>query len=314
MPIEQKIQEDVDLKPMTTFKIGGRAKLFIDVAEKNELEEAMEWARKNKIDYFILAGGSNVLINSDGVDGLVIKLNNKEIKVLGERMECGAGAEFGKAVNTATSTALSGLEWAVGIPGAVGGAIRGNAGAYGGSISDSVETIEVYDLAKKRFVIFSKNDCQFGYRDSIIKQNKKLIIWQATLRLSKMDGRKVIEKASENLMARQSSQPKLPSAGCIFKNPEIAVIKEASQYLAKEAEKNGVVRNGKVGAGWIIKELGFGGKKQGGAKVSLEHTNFIVNTGNATAGDVAILISFIKQRARTMFNLELHEEIEYLGF
>ena len=128
MSIEQKIQKNISLASLTTFRIGGSAKFFIEARDKDELPEAIKWAEKSKEKIFILGGGSNVLINDAGVDGLVIKINNKELKVGGEKIECGAGLELAKAVVEAARNGLSGLEWAGGIPGTVGGAIRGNAG------------------------------------------------------------------------------------------------------------------------------------------------------------------------------------------
>jgi UDP-N-acetylmuramate dehydrogenase len=260
-----------------------------------------------------LAGGSNVLVNDSGVEALVMQPANKELAIKGERIEAGAGCSLAEAVNAAAG-GLSGLEWAVGIPGTVGGAVVGNAGAFGASMADRVETVLVYDSGKNEFRTFSRGDCSFSYRTSIFKKNKKLIVWQAVLKLKKGESGRIKSQQEEYLAARRGRQPNLPSAGSIFKNITLAELKQADPYLARDAEKEGIVKNGMVGAGWIIQQLGLAGKVIGGAKISLEHANFIVNTGRATAADVVMLISYIKQQARDKIGLQLREEIEYLGF
>jgi len=246
---------------------------------------------------------------------LVIKIINKSIKVMSERIECGAGAELARLVITATSNGLSGLEWAAGIPGAsIGGSIRGNAGAFGLYMSDVVETVIIYDKKHKRFDTLSKNLCKFGYRESVFKKNPDLVIWSVVLKLEKADQNAISNKVNENIRYRKDRQPKLPSAGSVFKNLEFEDLKKANLFVAEQAEKQGVVKNGKVGAGWLIDQLGFKGEKVGGAKVSLEHANFIVNTDKAKAIDVIKLIGMIKSAARTRFGIRLEEEIQYFGF
>jgi len=327
--IQSKIKQNIPLAPLTTFKIGGPAKFFIEVKTKDELLEALAWAKKNKQPFFILAGGSNVLINDKGVDGLVIKVCNKNITVRGERIECGAGVNLIKAVRLAVSNNLTGIEWAIGIPGTVGGAIRGNAGAYGHCMQELVETVEVFNPAKagkKKFMQFSNKDCQFAYKESVFKftpldrknyltgQDSNLLIWQIILKLKKGNASNINELINKYLKHRDQTQPKLPSAGCVFKNVEFANLRECNANLANEAEEAGIVKGGKVGAGWLIDKLDLKGKTIGGAKISLEHANFIVNTGKATAEDVIMLISFIKQQVRDKFGVQLQEEVQYLGF
>lgn len=231
-------------------------------------------------------------------------------------MECGAGASLISIARMSASHGLSGLEWAIGIPGTVGGAVRGNAGAYGSSINESVETAEVFNAKKKKFEQFSQKDCKFKYKESIFKKDdaRHLLIWQVILRLRKGKIEEIQSLLNKYLMYREKSQPKLPSAGCVFKNIDIANLCEYNANLANEANEAGVVKGGKIGAGWIIEKAGLKGKTIGGAKVSLEHANFIVNTGKATAEDIIMLISFIKQQVRTKYNAQLQEEIQYLGF
>ncbi len=315
MPIEQKIQQNVVLAPFTTFKIGGPAKFFVEVKSKEELSGAIGWARENKENFFVLAGGSNVLINDNGVRGLVVKISNNDLKVKGERIECGAGARLAAAASLAIGQNLTGLEWSIGIPGAtVGGAVVGNAGAFAAAMSDIVETVEAFNAEKKKFEILSNRDCEFGYRDSVFKKKKGLILWSVVLRLKKEKPEIIRELVKQSVDFRQNKYPKLPSAGSVFKNIPLEKIKEKNPVLAKEISERGAVSGGLVGAGAIIDMLGLKGKAIGGAKISLEHANHIVNTGKAAAGDVVMLISYIKQQARDKFGIQLNEEVRYLGF
>jgi len=315
MSIKLKIKQNIPLAPLTTFKIGGPAEYFFEAEEKEELEDAFRWAKKNKKEVTVLAGGSNVLINDKGIDGLVIKMNNKMINVRGARLDCGAGASLSRAVRLAVSNNLSGLEWAMGIPGAtIGGAIRGNAGAFGFSIGELAETVEVFNIKRRKFELFSNKNCKFNYRESIFKKNFNYLIWNVVLKMNKGNSNKTKSLVEKNFISRSKTQPKLPSAGCVFKNLSITNLREFNTKLADLAENEKVVKGGKVGAGWLIDLIGLKGRAVGGAKISLEHANFIINTGKATAEDVITLISLIKQQIRDRFRVQLFEEIQYLGF
>ena len=313
--MEGKVQKNIPLAQFTTFRIGGPAKFFIEVKEKNDLLEAIKWAKENKEKFFILGGGSNVIINDKGVDGLVIKMANDNITVHGERMEAGAGATLARAVRLATGENLSGLEWAAGIPRAtIGGAVRGNAGAFNSSMAEVMETAEVFNVKKEKFELFSNKDCRFNYRESIFKEDNNYLIWNVVFKLEKGNKLEIESSVNKFLESRQSRQPKLPSAGSVFKNLSLDYLKENNANIADLASQAGVVKEGKVGAGWLIELAGLKGKKIGGAKVSLEHANFIVNTSQAMAEDIIMLISYIKQQVRNRFNIQLQEEVQYLGF
>lgn len=315
MEVEEKIQKNVILAPLTTFKIGGPAKFFVEVKEKEDLFEATKWADENKEQIFILGGGSKVLINDKGVNGLVIKMSNDNVAIHGDRIECGAGAALAQVVGLTIGANLSGLEWGIGIPKATsGGFIRGNAGAFGSSIAEIVETVEVFNIKKQKFELFSNRDCRFGYRTSIFKEDNNFLIWSALLKLAPGDSRQIEKNINQYLKFRQGRQPKLPSAGSVFKNLSFDYLKNFNSEMADLAMKSGAVAEGKIGAGWVIELAGLPGKKIGGAKVSLEHSNFIINTGRATAEDVVVLISYIKQQIRNRFGIQLQEEIQYFGF
>jgi UDP-N-acetylmuramate dehydrogenase len=298
---------------MTTFRIGGSAKSYVEVATREELVEALRWGSKHGQQCLIMGGGSNILAADKGVDGLVVKIANNDLTLKGSRLQCGAGTTLAKAMITANGNGLSGLEWAIGIPGTVGGAVRGNAGACGGHIGSSVETVEIYNMVRGNFEHLSGKDCLFRYRGSAFTDDKNLVVWNADLKLEQKDPEEIKRLVASNLGLRQQTQPKLPSAGSVFKNISLEKLKQENENLAGMAERLGKTNHGLVAAGWIVDLLGFKGRTIGGAKISLEHANFIVNTGKATAEDVIMLISLIKQQARTKLGIQLHEEIQYFG-
>ncbi len=316
MNIEEKIQKNIDLSKRTSFRIGGLAKYYIDIKEKEELVEAIRWANEKQLKIFYWGGGTNVLVSDKGLDGLVVKFLNFDIKVGGNRIECGAGASLMRASRMAAGEKLSGFEWAIGIPGTIGGAVRGNAGAYGSYVGDYIETIEIYDIVKERFFTMSRGDCHFSYKKSIFSSRSDLLVWGAVFKFEKGNIFE-IDKLGEDYMAyRKSTQPSLPNAGCVFKNVPFEKVKIDNPKLSKriENEHKKFVERGMIPVAWLLEELGLKGKVIGGAKISLEHANFIVNTGNASAEDIIILISYIKQQVRDKFHIQLNEEIQYLGF
>lgn len=313
--IEDKFKKNIDLSPLTTFRIGGQAKYFMEIEYAEELSEAVKWAKQAGERMYILGGGSNVLINDKGVNGLVIVLKNKQVKPMGGRIHCDSGASLVYTAGVSRRDALSGLEWAFGIPKAtIGGAIRGNAGAFGQEMADVVETVEAFNMEKEQFQFFSKNDCGFKYRGSLFKERSSFIIWGATLRMKKDDLDEINSRIDSNMKNREKRQPKLPNAGSIFKNLYLEDIRKVNEKLAEELEAEGKTSNGKVGAGALIDMLGFKGRVMGGAKVSLEHANFIINTGKANARDVMDLMSYIYEEVKKRFKVELEPEIEVVGY
>jgi UDP-N-acetylmuramate dehydrogenase len=313
--IIEKIKNNVSLAAITTYQIGGVAKFFVEPETEEELKEVIAWAKGNGEKVFILGGGSNVLISDNGLNGVVIRLANRNIEIKGDRIHCGAGANLVSVARKAVSNSLSGLEWSIGIPGAsIGGSVRGNAGAFGSSMADLVETIVVFDKEKKEFINFSNKDCNFVYRGSTFKDNPNLFVWEVVLRLHH-DKKEIIDKkVLSSLEHRTKIYPKLPSAGSVFKSITFADIQKDSPNLADRLINSGYDPKKNVSAGLLIDWAGLKGKKIGGAKVSLEHGNFIVNTGKASAEDIIMLVSYIKEKIRNNFGIQLHEEIQYLGF
>jgi UDP-N-acetylmuramate dehydrogenase len=257
------------------------------------------------------------LVSDNGFDGLVIKIQNSRLRPTGGQAKkiiyAGAGVYLAELIKFSTSKNLTGLEWAIGIPKiTVGGAIVSNAGAFGKSMSEIIQKVIILD-EKSQVANYNFKDCKFGYRESVFKHKKNLIILAAEIKLEKGDSKVSREKIREYIKKRKSSQPlEYPSAGSIFKNISFSEI--LPETLNKCPMLEEFREAGKVPAGWLIEAVGLKGKKIGQAQISEKHANFIINTGNARAEDVIILISLTKQKVRNKFGLQLMEEIEYVGF
>ncbi len=315
MDIKNKIIENKELKDLTTFKIGGPARFFIELEKEEQLSKIQDWARSKDLEIFFLGGGSNVLVSDEGFDGLVVKLSGKDHEFKGNIFKGQAGLGLPWLVQETARQGLSGLEWAAGIPGiTLGGAVRGNAGAFGSCMADSVVRVSAYNIETASWEDLGHKECCFAYRDSVFKSRPELLIWSVELKFESKNKKEIEDRIKENLEKRGGSQPKQPSAGSIFENIHFKELEKSSPSLADRARFEGVVKGDKVGVGWVIDNLDLKGKKMGGAQVSPEHANFIVNTGSATALDVITLISYIKQKVRQHFNLQLKEEIQYVGF
>jgi UDP-N-acetylmuramate dehydrogenase len=311
--IEQRIRQNELLSPHTTFKIGGPAKFFIEAKAPEELVQAVAWAGNNHEKYFILGGGSNLLVSDKGFNGLAIKNACTLIEWQGAEVKAEAGASLARLVMEAAERGLSGLEWAAGIPGTVGGAIRGNSGAFGSSMQQNIKTVSVFDAETNIVKDLSPDECKFAYRHSIFKE-KKLLALSAVIGLKAGNVEEIRQTMAGYISGRIKIHPKEPNAGSIFKNVNFTDLQEANLELAEVAQKDGALRGGRISSGWLISRLGLKGKKVGGAMVSLEHGNFIVNAGGATAEDVLVLMSLVKQKVRVECKLQLENEIEYLDY
>jgi UDP-N-acetylmuramate dehydrogenase len=307
-----KIKKNISLSKQSTFRIGGPAKFFVEVGDEKELHEALDYAEKNKLKFFILGGGSNVLFSDEGFDGIIIKMvakktKAKTINIKNENeIECWAGVNLNELISFSKNNNLTGLENLVGIPGSVGGAVRGNAGAFGTVIGDLVK--EVKTIEKK----ISKKNCGFFYRTSIFKENSNLIIVSVVLKLKKGKKKEIEKKILETMKKRNESQPKgwKGSAGSFFKNP---VVKNKNLIKLFEKETGKKMIGNQLPAGWLIAEAGLLGKKIGGAEISEKHGNFLINTGKATAENVIMLASIVKQKVRDEFEVQLQEEVHYVS-
>jgi len=319
-----KIKKNVLLKDYTTFGIGGPAKYFLETEKKEDIVRVISAAKKFNLPFFILGGGSNLLVSDKGFKELVIKIKNKELKVKNNKIFVEAGVVLNQLVNTALKNNLSGLEWAAGIPGTVGGAICGNAGAFNKSTGDLVKNVEVLEVANCKIKILNNKDCNFRYRDSIFKHKKNLIVLSATLQFKKRNKKEIKERIKKYLNYRKETQPlNYPSAGSIFKNPKgfsgaAASFAAASFAAARQGEEDESSSLSFAAASFaaarMIEECGLKGKRIGNVKISEKHANFIVNLGQGKAKDVKKLIELAKKRVKNKFGIDLEEEICYLGF
>jgi UDP-N-acetylmuramate dehydrogenase len=252
------------------------------------------------------------LFSDNGFKGLIIKLQNTQYEIRNTKIVAEAGVPLQKLVLETAKRGLSGLENLAGIPGTLGGAIWGNAGAFGGEIGNLVEEVKTLQIAngKWQIVNLKKEDCKFGYRESIFKRRKNWIILEATLKLKKGNKKEIEEKIKEILKLRKEKQLlEFPSAGSVFKNVPIEKIPKKIQKKLKEKIKNGFLP-----AGAIIEAVGLKGYKIGNAKIVEKHANFIVNLGSAKGKDVLGLIEKVKNEVKRKFGIEMEEEIELVGF
>ncbi|MEI7621126.1 MAG: UDP-N-acetylmuramate dehydrogenase [Candidatus Moraniibacteriota bacterium] len=307
------IQEKIPLAPLTSFRIGGQAQYYAEVKTLEDLKEALLFAKEKSLPYYVLAGGTNLLISDSGFAGLIVRMKINEITInVDGKLEASAGVPLIKVINFAAENGLSGIEALAGVPGTFGGAVRGNAGAYGTEVGSFV--LEVSAISSETLGIekFKGRQCDFVYRSSIFKKNPNLIVISASLDLTVSNKEACQAKVKEIVLSRTSKGLQgAKSAGSYFMNPKIADEKLLQEF---EREKGVPARNGVVPAGWIIEMAGLRGKTIGGAQVSEAHTNYLINTGEATAENVIMLVSFIKQQVRDQFGVQLVEEVNYLGF
>ena len=306
------IQENISLAPLTTFKIGGVAKYFTVAMTQEDVVDALRYAKQHELPFFVLGGGSNVVFSDTGFDGLVIKLENQDIFFDGVTVTVGVGALLSNLVSASGQQGLSGMELMAGIPGTVGGAVRGNAGAFGVEIGSFVKSVTYVDTTTMQVYTIEKEACEFAYRQSIFKKNPQFIILSAVLTLTVGDAAYIHAIAEETIAKREAKHPQnIACAGSFFMNPLV----HDKDLLEEFMQDTGVSsRDGKLPAGWLIDHVGLRGKRIGGAQVSEIHPNYIINTGNATAEDIIILVSIIKQRVRTQLDVQLTEEPQLVGF
>ncbi len=292
----------------TTFKIGGAADFFIDITDINTLVPLLDLLRGRGIKYVILGGGSNMLVEDEGFHGVVIHILDSKFQIRDSIIEANAGCLTVTMARKATENGLTGFEWAVGVPGTVGGAVRGNAGAMGYEMKDHVWEVDAYSNGE--VVTYTNADCDFAYRHSQFKESGDVVL---RVRLKLVPGDKVesTKKLLEVLSYRNATQPKgHASIGCIFKNYEV---RNKELGIMKQDIPEEFLEKKRIPAGWLVEQAGLKGEKRGGAMVSDVHGNFVINKEKASAQDVLSLIEEIKTRVYDRFGLELHEEIQIIS-
>ena len=313
-----EIQEHVVMRDYTSLKVGGVADNFLEVKKIGDLVKAIRTAVDYQIPYFILGGGSNVLFSDYGMPGLVIKNSTANIAVLSEKSQliADSGVTFPQLIMAATDHDLSGLEFLYGVPGTVGGALYGNAGAYGSSIGDYVKNITLLKVDPKdgipKIYQHDRNWMEFEYRSSKLKKIKsrnKPIILSVRFQLSHNQKEEIMRKLNAFKKERVNSQPIGLSCGCVFRNPIPKELKNVTGRGSKGMPELPKERR----AGYLLDQAGAKKLKIGQAEVSPKHANFIINNDGAKASEIRSLIEAMRESVRQKFGITLEEEIEYVG-
>lgn len=295
----------------TNFRIGGPARYFATVTTVDELKAVLQAASAFGMPYFILGGGSNTLFSDNGFDGLVVKIAFRNLQIDGTHVVADAGVLSAMVARKTAQAGLKGFGWAISLPGTIGGAVRGNAGCFGGETKDFLTKVEV--LRDGEVIELTNAQCEFAYRESVFKHNKDIVL-RAHFDFEIGDAAALTAELDSFLEKRKSSQPLYAgSAGCLFKNTDVT--DEELTRLEKTYDvPEPMQAQHRVGSGWLIDKLDLKGKQIGKAQISPEHGNFVVNLGGATADEIAQLIAIVKHEAQLRTGIHLQEEVQLVGF
>lgn len=286
----EDIYANEPMKKHTSFKIGGNADIFVKVRNNEQIQKIIELAKQENENLTVVGNGSNILVKDNGIRGIVAKMCTDSYEFIDEEtIKVDAGVLNAKFSKIALDNELSGFEFAAGIPGTIGGAIKMNAGAYGSEMKNIVMSTTYLDLADNQIKTINNEEHEFSYRKSTFS-NKKAIILDTTLKLTKADKEDIQAKINENNESRKAKQPTdKPSAGSTFKR--------GTDFITAA----------------LIDQCGLKGLTVGGAQISEKHAGFVVNMGNATAQDVIELTEIVKQKVYEKFNKQIELEIEVIG-
>jgi UDP-N-acetylmuramate dehydrogenase len=307
------LEKDILLASYTSILIGGKARLFGEANSIQQLTTMLYYAEREDLPVFVMGGGTNLLISDKGFDGMVIRLNIRDINIdqTSKTCEVGAGYNLWRMIDRCIHANLGGMENMAGIPGTVGGAIRGNAGAYQTEIQDVLESVTYLERGKLKTI--SNSECDFSYRDSMFKRENDMVIISAKFKLYDANESELSRTAREIVIKREIKQPlNYPNAGSFFKNPIIAndQVPSIDDMPKWEVDKH----HTKLSAGWLIEKAGLKGYRINDAGYSEKHALFIVNYGRATSRDVVDLMLIGQSKVREMFGIELYPEPELVGF
>ncbi len=306
---ELTVLSNAPLSRYTRFALGGPADVYAETASVEAFIVALTVARASGQNYVVIGGGTNLIVSDDGFRGIVLRFIAQRILAAGDRVVADGGAVLQDLVDFTVDRGLQGLETLAGIPGSVGAAIYGNAGAYGHSISERVRTVRFYDGAGVR--VFDNEACEFHYRESVFKRHKDWIIFSAELVMTTADAAALRKTADDIVKVRNEKFPvTMKCAGSIFKNLLVA---QLPQSVAQRVPER-VVREGKVPAAYFLDEVGAKGMTRGDIHVATYHANLLYNAGAGTAADLRALIDDLKARVAEKFGITLEEEVQYVGF
>ncbi|HLY18374.1 MAG TPA: UDP-N-acetylmuramate dehydrogenase [Bryobacteraceae bacterium] len=303
------VSRDAPLSAHTRFAIGGPADIYAETESVESFIQALAVARASGLDYMVMGGGTNLIVSDRGFRGIMLRFVARRMLAAGDRMQCDAGAVLQDLVDFSIDRGLQGLETLAGIPGSVGAAVYGNAGAYGHSIAERVLGVRFFDGQRVR--VFDNDACEFHYRESVFKRHKEWIIFSTELHLAAADAAMLRQTADGILKVRNEKFPvTMKCAGSIFKNFLLAELPPS----VAAAVPGKVIREGKVPAAYFLEEVGAKGMSRGDIHVATYHANLIYNAGHGTAADLRALIEDLKARVRLRFGVELEEEVQYVGF
>lgn len=288
---KSNIKYNEPMKKYTTTKVGGPCDCLVEPTTVEEIKEVLKYVKENDIKYYVIGKGSNLLVKDEGYRGVIIKITDKfsDIEVNNEYIKVYSGCSVPKLAQIAKQNELSGLEFACGIPGSVGGGIRMNAGAYGSEMVNVVDRVGYLD-EKGKLIEISNEEANFTYRHSMFVEHPEYIVIYAIFKLEKGNIDEISAKMETNMTSRKEKQPlEYPNFGSVFKRPE-------GYFVGK-----------------LVDDSGLKGYKIGGAQVSTKHSGFIVNIDNATCKDVLDLIEYVKKTVYEKFNVMLQEEVVILG-
>lgn len=303
------IQENILLKDISTFKIGGRSQYLVYAENQQDILEALRFAKEKDLPIGLIGSGCNLLIQDDDIEGLILKMNTKSIEIKDKQIFAEAGVSLAMLANAGHKANLIGLEWAPSVPSSIGGAIRGNAGAFGGETKDKLKQIRVY--REGRIEDIDSSDIDFHYRYSSFKDEENAdIILGGLFELERgdIDASKI--QVRDNIIKKSQNQPVgVACSGCIFKNYEGFI--DERLYHEYPGLETFVVK-GIIPSGYLIQEAGLKGFTQGGIQISEKHGNYMINTGTGNYEDVVKLIDIVKARIYDIFGVSIEEEVVYL--
>jgi len=299
---------DAPLSRYTRFGIGGPADLYAETGDVEAFIAALAVARESGLPMVVIGDGTNLIVSDHGFRGVVLRYRADRLMAADSRVFAQAGASLQDLIDFSIARGLRGLETLAGIPGSVGAAVYGNAGAYGHSISERVVSVQFYDGREVRE--FGDEECEFHYRESVFKRHKEWIIFSTRLRLDTADTAELRRIADDIVRVRNEKFPvTMKCAGSIFKN---LLFKDLPPAVAAEIPAS-VVREGKVPAAYFLEQVGAKGVERGAIHVATYHANLIYNSGGGTAADLCCLIQELKGRVRARLGMELEEEEQYVG-
>ena len=304
-----EIKQRVPLSQYTRFGIGGPALVLGDTDDETTFLQALTITRDSGFTGAVLGGGTNLIVSDQGFNGIALRYVARKMTISANHVSVDAGAVLQDLVDFSIGHSLEGLHTMTGIPGWVGAAVYGNAGAYGHSISEFVRLVRFFDGSRIR--TFDNAGCEFAYRETVFKRHKDWSILSAELELPAGNRDALAARSAEILQIRNAKYPPaMKCAGSIFKN----LLYDSLPVGVRKNVPANVVREGKVPSAWFLEQVGAKGIRRGGIEVANYHANLIYNTGSGTAAEVRDVIHDLQDRVRERFGLSLEEEVQYVGF